>query len=221
VLAGCSAAALVGPYDGSASQTEVIYVISGGWHTQLGLPVGAINGPLAAMRRNFRAQATLSSAEERAITTWLEIPGIGDILRAVASGPAVMLVFHSKSPLKRFSGFRTLLLSMCRRVVSNVSRSCCGTIWLQTRKELPAALVPVSIPKASSMPPLERAVFGGISIVHKATAIGASAAYPSPAPTAAAITARAATAAARAITDRLRRAYSARSDAARPLRSAA
>ena len=83
-------------------------------------------------------------------------PGIGDILRAVASGPAVMLVFHSKSPLKRFSGFRTLLLSMCRRVVSNVSRSCCGTIWLQTRKGLPAALVPVSIPKASSRPPLER-----------------------------------------------------------------
>jgi len=42
-------------------------------------------------------------------------PGIGDILRAVASGPAVMLVIPLKMALKRFSGFRTLLLSTCRR----------------------------------------------------------------------------------------------------------
>ena len=65
--------------------------------------------------------------------------------------------------------------------------------------------------------PPSAAVFGGISLVHEAAAISASAAYPSPAPIAAAITPRAASAAARAITDRLRRAYSARSDAARPL----
>jgi len=65
--------------------------------------------------------------------------------------------------------------------------------------------------------PPSAAVFSGISLVHEAAAISASAAYPSPA----AITPRAASAAARAITDRLRRAYSARSDAARPLRGAA
>jgi len=69
--------------------------------------------------------------------------------------------------------------------------------------------------------PPSPAVFGGISFVHEAAAISASAAYPSAAPIAAAITARAAKTAAGAITDRLRRAYSARSDAARPLRSAA
>jgi hypothetical protein len=50
--------------------------------------------------------------------------------------------------------------------------------------------------------PPSAAVFGGISLVHEAAAISASAAYPS----AAAITARAARAATRAITDRLRRA---------------
>src|SRR4029077_12453428 len=68
--------------------------------------------------------------------------------------------------------------------------------------------------------PPSAAVFGGTSPVHEATAISASATYPSPAPIAA-ITARAVRAAARASTDRLRRAYSARSDAARPLRGAA
>ena len=57
------------------------------------------------------------------------------------------------------------------------------------------------------------AVFGGISLVHEAAAISTSTAYPSPAPIAAAITARAARVPARAITNRLRRAYAARSDA--------
>src|SRR5690242_3214770 len=61
--------------------------------------------------------------------------------------------------------------------------------------------------------PPSAVIFGGIFLVHEAAAISTSAAYPSPAPIAAAITARTASAAARAITDRLRRAYSARSDA--------
>src|SRR5207248_679740 len=43
-LAGCSAAPLVGPHDGSASRTDVIYVISGGWHTQLGFARGGDKG---------------------------------------------------------------------------------------------------------------------------------------------------------------------------------
>jgi hypothetical protein len=50
-----------------------------------------------------------------------------------------------------------------------------------------------------------RRSFDGISLVHEAAAISASAAYPSPAPIAAAITARTASAAGCAITDRLRR----------------
>src|SRR6267142_1263764 len=66
--------------------------------------------------------------------------------------------------------------------------------------------------------PPSAAAFGGISLVHEAAANSASAAYPSPAPIAAAIMPRVARAAARAITDRLRRAYSARLDAARPFR---
>jgi hypothetical protein len=57
--------------------------------------------------------------------------------------------------------------------------------------------------------PPSAAVFGGISLVHEAAAISASVAYPSPAPIAAAIIASTARAAARAIIDCFRRAYSA------------
>ena len=66
--------------------------------------------------------------------------------------------------------------------------------------------------------PPSAAIFGTISLVHEAAAISASAAYLSPSPIAAAIMARAVRAAARAITDRPRRVYPARSHAARPLR---
>jgi hypothetical protein len=65
------------------------------------------------------------------------------------------------------------------------------------------------LPDTGWREPPSAAVFDGISLVHDAASISASATYPSPAPIAAAITARAARAAARAITDRLRRAYSA------------
>src|ERR1700738_2210835 len=61
--------------------------------------------------------------------------------------------------------------------------------------------------------PPSPAVFGGISLVHEAAAIGTSAAYPSPAPIAAAITAGAAGGPACAIPHRLRRTCDARSDA--------
>ena len=69
------------------------------------------------------------------------------------------------------------------------------------------------LPDIGCREPPSAAVFGGISLVHEAAAISTSTAYPSPAPIAAAITARAARVPARAITNRLRRAYAARSDA--------
>ena len=89
-LAGCSAAPVVGSHDGSASRTEVIYVISGGWHTQLGLPVGAINGPLANLKAEFPSAGYLVFGWGARDYYMARDPGIGEILRAVASGPAVM-----------------------------------------------------------------------------------------------------------------------------------
>jgi len=52
-LIGCGTITPVKPYTGSASQTEVIYVISGGCHTELGLPLEAVSGPLAALKPEF------------------------------------------------------------------------------------------------------------------------------------------------------------------------
>jgi uncharacterized protein (TIGR02117 family) len=91
-LVGCSAAPVVGPYDGSASRTEVIYVISGGWHTELGLPLAEVSGPLAALKREFPSARYLVFGWGARDYYMARNPDIGDILRALAPGPAVMLV---------------------------------------------------------------------------------------------------------------------------------
>ena len=41
-VAGCARPTPVKPYAGSAPPTEKIYVISGGWHTELGLSLEAL-----------------------------------------------------------------------------------------------------------------------------------------------------------------------------------
>ena len=52
-LTGCTSTS-VEPYTGSPTRSEVIYVIAGGWHTELGLSIQIINGPLAALKPGSR-----------------------------------------------------------------------------------------------------------------------------------------------------------------------
>jgi uncharacterized protein (TIGR02117 family) len=103
-LNGCSATNPVKPHTGSAPQTEVIYVISGGWHTELGLPLQAITGPLAALKPEFPSARYLVFGWGAHDYYMAQNPGIGDLLRAVASGPAVMLVIPLEISPEAFFG---------------------------------------------------------------------------------------------------------------------
>jgi hypothetical protein len=95
VLAGCTATTPLEPYAGPASRTELIYVISGGWHTELGSPLGAINGPLAALKPEFPSARYLVFGWAARDYYMARNPGVGEILRALTPGPAVMLVMGS------------------------------------------------------------------------------------------------------------------------------
>jgi len=103
-LNGCSATNPVKPQTGSAPQTEVIYVISGGWHTELGLPLEAITGPLAALKPEFPSARYLVFGWGAHDYYMARNPGIGDLLRAVAPGPAVMLVIPLQISPEAFFG---------------------------------------------------------------------------------------------------------------------
>jgi hypothetical protein len=66
--------------------------------------VGAINGPLAALKAEFPSAGYLVFGWGALDYYMAQNPGIGDILRAVASGPAVMLVIPLKITPEAFFG---------------------------------------------------------------------------------------------------------------------
>jgi uncharacterized protein (TIGR02117 family) len=103
-LADCSTLPPVEPYAGSASRTRLIYVIAGGWHTEIGLPVGAITGPLANLKPEFPNARFLVFGWGARDYYMARNTGIGDILRAMAPGPAVMLVIPLQMPPEAFYG---------------------------------------------------------------------------------------------------------------------
>jgi uncharacterized protein (TIGR02117 family) len=103
-LIGCSTTATVEPYTGSSPQTEVIYVISGGWHTELGLPLEAFGGPLAALKPEFPNARYLVFGWGARDYYMSQNSAIGDLLRAAAPGPAVMLVIPLQISPEAFFG---------------------------------------------------------------------------------------------------------------------
>jgi uncharacterized protein (TIGR02117 family) len=103
-FAGCTATIPREPHTEAAPPAEAIYVISGGWHTELGLPSEALSGPLAALKSEFPTARYLVFGWGAHDYYMAQNPGIGDLLRAVASGPAVMLVIPLEISPEGFFG---------------------------------------------------------------------------------------------------------------------
>ena len=101
---GCTATIPQQPDAGSARPTEALYVISGGWHTELGLPVAALSGPLAALKADFPSARYLVFGWGARDYYMAQNPDIGDLLRAAASGPAVMLIIPLQISPEAFFG---------------------------------------------------------------------------------------------------------------------
>jgi len=121
-LAGCSGASPVEPYTGSASRTELLYVISGGWHTELRLPAGVISGPLAALESEFPSARYLVFGWGARDYYTARNPGMADILRALAPGPSVMLIIPLKMPPETFFGVsNTLMVHVSRAGIERLS----------------------------------------------------------------------------------------------------
>ena len=82
----------------------VIYVIAGGWHTEIGLPLAEISGPLATLKLGFPNARYLVFGWGARDYYMAQNPGIGDLLRATAPGPAVMLVIPLQVSPETFFG---------------------------------------------------------------------------------------------------------------------
>jgi uncharacterized protein (TIGR02117 family) len=91
-VVGCAPGAPVNPYVGLAPPHEAIYVISGGWHTEVGLPVEALGDSLRALKQDFPSARYLVFGWGARDYYMAQNFGLGDLLRATVAGPAVMLV---------------------------------------------------------------------------------------------------------------------------------
>jgi uncharacterized protein (TIGR02117 family) len=103
-LIGCGTAPPAKPYAGLAPPREAIYVISGGWHTEVGLPVEALGGSLRALKQDFPFARYLVFGWGARDFYMAQNFGIGDLLRAAVPGPAVMLVIPLEISPEAFFG---------------------------------------------------------------------------------------------------------------------
>jgi uncharacterized protein (TIGR02117 family) len=100
----------VKPYAEPAPSHEAIYVISGGWHTEVGLPVAALGGSLRALKQDFPSARYLVFGWGARDYYMAQDFGIGDLLRAGVPGPAVMLVIPLEISPEAFFGASNVFL---------------------------------------------------------------------------------------------------------------
>jgi uncharacterized protein (TIGR02117 family) len=100
----------VKPYAEPAPSREAIYVISGGWHTEVGLPAEALGGSLRALKRDFPSARYLIFGWGARDYYMAQNFGIGDLLRAAVPGPAVMLVIPLEISPEAFFGASNVFL---------------------------------------------------------------------------------------------------------------
>lgn len=88
----------VEPYAGTAPRTRTLYVIAGGWHTEIGLPIRSIAGPLRGLPQASSGAAYVVFGWGQRDYYMAAHPDFGDLVAAALPGPAVMLVIPLTAP---------------------------------------------------------------------------------------------------------------------------
>jgi uncharacterized protein (TIGR02117 family) len=148
-LHGVCAASPAEPPPAPAPQGAVVYVIVGGWHTELGLPTASISGPLAALASSFPGTRYLVFGWGARGYYMARDPGFGDLLRAATAGPAVMLVFPLAVAPAAFAGAAdALAIPISRAGADRLSRFLWEGLAVdrnQTPRDLGAGPYPQSV----------------------------------------------------------------------------
>jgi uncharacterized protein (TIGR02117 family) len=87
-----------------ASRLYPIYVVAGGWHTELALPVTSVGAPLSALDARFPGARYLVFGWGARGYYMARHPDFADLLRAATPGPAVMLVIPLTISPAAFAG---------------------------------------------------------------------------------------------------------------------
>jgi hypothetical protein len=156
-MTGCSSPP-VQPYVGTEPRDQVIFVVAGGWHTELALPMSAIGGPLAALKPSFANANYLVFGWGARGYYMARDPGLDDLLRAAVPGPAVMLVIPLQVSPEMFAGpGKTFAMMASRAGAARLWQF----LWDYLAKDTEGgstASVPAPILEASSMLRAERSI---------------------------------------------------------------
>ncbi len=148
-LHGVCAAAPAGSHPALPWRADFIYVIAGGWHTELGLPTASISGPLAALASRLPGARYLVFGWGARDYYMARDPGLGDLLRAATPGPAVMLVFPLVVSPAAFAGAAdALAIPISRAGADRLSRFLWEGLVVdrnQTPRDLGAGPYPQSV----------------------------------------------------------------------------
>ena len=110
-LAGCAVAPLPPVPDGPAT----IYVVGRGWHTDIGLPVDEVSGPLASLEGDFPGVRFMVFGFGERNYLMTRTVGPGDALSALFPSPsAVLMTALTAPPTEAFSDEQVVTLRLPR-----------------------------------------------------------------------------------------------------------
>ena len=109
-----------------ADRTVPVFVIAGGWHTELALPVNSLRGSLPLFAEAFPDARYLVFGWGQRDYYIAREPTIGDLLGAALPGPAVMLVVPLRqAPTNAYGSGRALSVKISEQGANALS----GFIW--------------------------------------------------------------------------------------------
>ncbi len=121
--------------------TETVYLITGGWHTDICLSVDAISGPLAAFGKADPGAKYLVFGWGQRDYYMASDPGLGDLLRAASPGPAVMLIIPLRhNPLEAFGRTNAMAIPVSPEGLASLS----AYLWREIQKDAGGVPQPIT-----------------------------------------------------------------------------
>lgn len=112
--------------------TDTVYLITGGWHTEIGLNVEAISGQLAALKNANPGAEYLVFGWGQRDYYMVSDPSLGDLLRAASPGPAVMLTVPlRRNPLEAFGRTNAMAVPVSPEGLASIS----AHLWREIQKD--------------------------------------------------------------------------------------
>ena len=139
LLAGWLAGCAVTPTDAPVPNGETaIYVVARGWHTDIGLPVDAVTGPLASLERDFPGVRFMVFGFGERQFYMARDTGSGEMLAALLpSESAILMTALRAPPPEAFADQTVVTLHLSRSGVERIALR----VWDQLEKTADGSVI--------------------------------------------------------------------------------